>query len=292
MSESTIQLSVVIPVYNGQAYLKDCLSSLLEDLAGVRHEVIVVDDGSTDESIALVQEHCSSCRLIELDRNYGFTRAVNVGLEAATGEYILLLNQDTRVHRGAVPALIHRLSGDESIGVIGPKFVSFDDETLRSARAFPTYRHVWYDALLLSKLCARRREFGGWRMSWFDHESETVVDQPMGAAMLFRRRLLDAVGSFDESYPLFFSDVDFCHRLVGGGYRNVYYPPAVVAHAVGGATSQRPIRSRVQSHASLYRFLRRTSRWWSRPVLWLTGVVLWLGLVPSLFVMRGRRNRP
>ena len=282
MSEQNPELSVIVIAYNGREYLSDCLHTLLEDLEGINGEVIVIDNASTDGSRELIREHFASVRLIELERNLGFTKAVNWGIAAADSPVLLILNQDTRIRKGALSALLRRLRRDDKIGVIGPKFVGFDGNTQLSARAFPTFRHVWYDALFLSKMLPQDREFASWRMGWFDHESELEVDQPMGAAIMVRREVINEVGLLDESFPMFFSDVDWCHRMVRAGYRNLYFPEAVIVHAVGGSTSRHPIRWRFESHVSMYRYLAKYSRWYSRPLLWLTGLALGLGLAPSL----------
>lgn len=284
LSTSTIELSVVIVSYNGRQYLPGCLTSLIGDVRGIAHEIIVIDNASTDGSVDLVRQTCPECIVVVNDRNVGFTRAINAGIKYARGEYVLLLNQDTRITREAVPTLLGRLKTDDAVGVIGPRFVGFDGSLQKSARAFPRFRHVWYDALLLSSIFKEHREFSSWRMGWFDHEHEREVDQPMGAAMMLRRSVIEEVGEFDELFPMFFSDVDYCRRLVSAGYRNMYFPGAVIEHAVGGSTKRRRYRWRIESHRSMYRYLRKYAHWYSRPMLWLTGIVLWLGLVPSLMV--------
>jgi hypothetical protein len=283
--EERLKISVVIPAYNGRDFLAACLESLVAELAAladVDHEVIVVDDGSADGTPSIVRDKFPSCRLMEHERNHGFTAAVNTGIDHSTGDVLFLLNQDTRLRPGCVQHLLSRLMSAADIGAVGPKFVGFDGRLQKCARSFPTYRHVWYDALLLSRLFPGSREFGSWRMSWFDHTTEREVDQPMGAALMIRGSALDEVGMLDDSFAMFFSDVDLCRRLVNAGYRNLYCPGAIVEHHVGGSTSKRPCRWRTASHAGMYRYLRKHSVWYSRPALWLTGMVLWLGLLPSL----------
>ena len=276
------KLSAVVIAWNGMKFLPDCLRTLRDDLQGISHEIIVVDNGSTDGTTEFVTKEYPSVRLIRHSANLGFAKAVNVGVGASSGEYVLLLNQDIRVRPGMIASLLTRIESDRTIGVIGPKFVGFDGKTQQSARAFPSMRHVWYDALLLSRLFRRHREFASWRMGWFDHESECEVDQPMGAALLIRRKVIEKVGMFDERFPIFFNDVDFCRRVKEEGYKLLYFPEAVIEHYVGGSTRQFPARMKWKSHRSMYRYLAKYAKWYQYPLLWLTGIVLLLGVIPAI----------
>jgi len=290
MNQDRPEISAIVISYNGMQFLDDCMRTLSEDLADLDHEIIVVDNGSHDGSPEFIAEHCPDARLIRNDANLGFAPAVNIGLKAARGEYLYVLNQDLRFRKGTARTLLGRLKQDESIGMIGPKYVGFDGKLQWSARAFPSYRHVFYRALLLDRLFAKHREFGGWRMRWFDHETEMFVDQPMGAVMLIPRRVIEAVGYMDETFPILFNDVDYCRRMKASGYKLLYYPEAVVEHFVGGSTRKRPVMLHVISHRMLYRYLRKYARWYEYPLLWLTGLVLLVGLLPMVTVAWLRRR--
>lgn len=275
------ELSAIVIVYNGMRFLPGCLGTLVADLEGLQHEIIVVDNGSADGSRSFIEKNFPCVRIICNKSNLGFARAVNIGLGEANGEYLYVLNQDLRFKHGGTRALLARLKAEPSIGLIGPKFVSFNGRVQKSARSFPGIRHVWYEALLLSRLFPNHREFSGWRMGWFDHEHEIVVDQPMGAAMMIPRRVVEQVGRLDESFPLFFNDVDYCRRVQQAGFKLVYCPQAVVEHYVGGTTRLFPMKAVWESHTSMYRYLRKYSRWYQRPALWVTGLLLYAGVVPA-----------
>jgi hypothetical protein len=282
MNETRIVVSAIVISFHGRKFLGDCLTTLIADLQEIPHEIIVVDNGSTDGSIEIIKQVAPNARLIEHGRNLGFARAVNAGISAARGELLWILNQDIRVRRGCLKALVDRIAQDEHIGMIGPKFVGFDGVLQYSARAFPRYRFVIYKALLLDRLFPDNREFGGWKMTWFDHESEMAVEQPMGSAMLVPRRVIDEIGMLDESFPIFFNDVDFCRRMHDAGFVLLYCPEAVIEHFVGGSTRRRPTRMVIESHRSLYRYLRKYVRPHEYPLLWLCGILLAIGIVPRL----------
>ncbi|HUV31821.1 MAG TPA: glycosyltransferase family 2 protein [Acidobacteriota bacterium] len=276
------EISAVVISYNGMKFLPDCLRTLQEDLRGFRHEVIVVDNGSRDGSVEFVRRTFPRMTLIDNGRNLGFARAVNIGLQAAAGDFLYVLNQDLRFPDGTAARLLARLKADDTIGLIGPAYHDFDGHLQSSARSLPSYRHMIYKTLLLDRLFPRHREFSSWKMGWFDHRSEMFVDQPMGSVMLIRREVVARVGLMDERFPLFMNDVDYCRRMRDAGYRLLYYPEAVVEHYVGASTGARPYRMIVSSHRSLYRYLAKYARAREYPLLWLSGLLLLLGLVPRL----------
>lgn len=282
MNTSRIEISAIVILYDGRAFLPDLLNTLRENLTDINHEIIFVDNGSTDGSVDYVRELCPTARVIENRRNLGFAPAVNVGIKAARGAYLYILNQDLRFRPGATKALLERLKAEPEVGLIGPGYVYFDGRPQRSVRAFPSYRHVFYRALLLDRIFRHHREFSHWRMGWFDHKSELYVDQPMGAVMMIPRAVIDKVGLMDERFPILFNDVDFCRRIKEAGYRLLYYPTAVVEHFVGASTRKHPYRLKVISHTSMYRYLRKYALPREYPLLWLSGLLLMIGLVISI----------
>ncbi len=282
MNDTRIVVSAIVISFHGRKYLSDCLTTLIADLKDIPHEIIIVDNGSTDGSLDIIRELTPQARVIEHGCNLGFARAVNAGIEAAHGELLWILNQDIRVRRGCLKALMERLAQDTRIGMIGPKFIGFDGVLQYSARAFMRYRYVIYKALLLDFFFPNHKEFGGWKMTWFDHESEMVVEQPMGAAMLIPRQVIDQIGMLDESFPVYFNDVDLCRRMHDAGFTLLYYPKAVIEHFVGGSTRRRPTQMVIESHRSLYRYLRKYARPREYPLLWLCGILLIIGILPRL----------
>lgn len=284
------EISAIVIVFNGREFMPDLLRTLTDDLSFVPYELVLVDNGSVDGSIEYIKEHYPNAQLVENGANLGFARAVNIGLRKATGQFLYVLNQDLRFRGGATRTLLDRLKREPQLGMIGPGYVYFDGRPHKSARALPTYRHVLYRALLLDRLFPHHREFAHWRMGWFDHKNEMYVDQPMGAVMLIPRAVVESIGYLDESFPILFNDVDYCHRMKLAGYRLLYYPKAVVEHHVGASTSKRPYRMKVISHFSMYRYLRKYVRWYEYPLLWVCGLLLIVGLGISLAVGFVRRQ--
>jgi GT2 family glycosyltransferase len=261
-------------------FIDDCLGSIRIGSEGIASEIIVVDNGSTDGTTELIRNKYPEVALISNTDNLGFARAVNQGLKTARGEYLLLLNQDTRIVGNAIIKLMERLIKDERIGVIGPKFIGFDGTLQKSGRAFPRYRDLLYEFTGLSYLFPRSTIFGRWKMGWFDHLTEREIDQPMGAALMFRKKLIDEMGPFDERLRIFFNDVDFCRRAKDRGYKNLYYPDAVIAHFLGGSTRKAKPQMILESHRAMFLYFKKYNRnAAARPLLYFWGLILFMAAV-------------
>lgn len=216
---SEIRSTVVIPNYNGIEYIENCLASLREEPA----EVILVDNGSTDGSRELVAEKFPQVQVIVLDRNYGFCKAVNRGMEASKTTYVILLNNDTTVQPGFVRAL------EAAMEVDGRAFSG-------AARMVNMARPELIDDAG-DYYCALGWAFAAGK----DKPGENYgvpreIFSACGGACIYRRRVLERIGMMDENHFAYLEDVDLGYRARIYGYRNLYAPEAVVHHA-GSASS-------------------------------------------------------
>ncbi len=216
------QISVIIPLWNGRDLIDDCLSALLASCAEVEAtvEILVIDNGSADGSadhVAATWTH-PQIFLIRNERNLGFAGGCNVGLRAARGMYLALLNQDTIVRSGWLSALISAL--DAEPGIVGSLALLPDGVTVQHAGGeveWPTAiaRHLGYGEPLSPK--------------W---QHAAMVEFVTAAAMAFPRHLLDEIGPLDELFwPGYYEDVDFCFRAREAGYSVRYRPDAILIHA-------------------------------------------------------------
>lgn len=211
--------TIIIPNYNGMAYLENCLASLRGEPA----RVIVVDNGSTDGSRELVQEKFPKVRLISLDRNYGFCRAVNRGMEASGTTYVILLNNDTEAQTGFVKALEKAMDGDERVFSGAARMVRMDAPS-RIDDAGDYY-------------CALGWAFAAGRDKPAEnYDAPREIFSACGGACIYRRRILQKIGMLDENHFAYLEDVDLGYRARLYGFRNLYVPGAVVRHA-GSASS-------------------------------------------------------
>lgn len=212
------QISVIIPLWNGRSYIDACLDALLAASAHceVPVEILVVDNGSTDGSAQWVANHFPQVRLIRNGRNLGFAGGCNVGLRAANGETLVLLNQDTEVSPTWLTALAAAV--DES-SVVGSLAFLADRQTIQHAGGRIEWplgiaHHLGYGEPLAER--------------W---QKPAQVDFVTAAAMAFPRPLLDEIGFFDERFwPGYYEDVDFCYRAREVGYSICYQPDAILIH--------------------------------------------------------------
>lgn len=215
-------ISVVIPNYNGKHLLKDCLESLQKQVYK-KYECIIVDNGSTDGSQEYIQENFPDTIVIRLDKNYGVSYAVNRGIECAKGEYIALLNNDTKVDKEWLYCLYKHILKDKNIFSVGSKMLKLQDANIID------------DAGEEYNLLGWAYQIGaGKHIDKYDAEYEVFSN--CGGAVLCRKRILDEIGLLDESFFAYMEDVDIGYRARLYGYKNTYEPGAKVLH-IGSATS-------------------------------------------------------
>jgi len=216
-----MKTSVVIPNYNGIKFLTDCLNSL-RNQTFKDFEVIIVDNGSTDGSLGVTKDF-PEVRLIAFDNNTGFCKAVNEGIKASEAEYVILLNNDTKVYEDYIENLVKIMDSDSRIFSANPMMLSMNDPTLLD------------DAGDL--YCAL-----GWGFARGKGKKAENYNEPKqifascGGASIYRRKVFDEIGLFDENHFAYLEDMDVGYRALINGYRNVYEPSAKVLH-VGSAVS-------------------------------------------------------
>jgi GT2 family glycosyltransferase len=217
------KVTVIIPNWNGMRWLDACLGALArQDTTGF--VIIVVDNGSTDGSLAFIAQHYPQVEVIALSRNTGFAHAVNVGSERATTPYVLLLNTDTVVYPDFISRLIARMEAAEpDIAAIHPQMLRLDDPG-RIDDAGDALS--WYGA-------ATKR---GHDEPVSEHAEEQEIFSPSGGASLYRRDALCHLGGFDENFFAYLEDVDLGLRGRLRGHRYLYLPAAKVLHKSHGAS--------------------------------------------------------
>lgn len=274
-------LAVCIVNWNTRDHLARCLESLRAHAADLSPTVVVVDNGSGDGSADLVRERFPEVLLVANPDNLGYAAATNQALATTQADFWLLLNPDVMVQPGAVQALVQFLSEHPRAGAVAPRLRYPDGRVQLTCRSFPTPDTVFYDALLLSRLFPRSRVFGKYRMSWWAHDDERQVDQPMASALLLRDSALREIGGLDEGFPLFFNDVDLCYRLRQAGWEIWFTPRAEMTHYHGASTSQVWREALNQSYHGFVRFYEKHYRgrvcpitYWAARLLLAAGFLL------------------
>jgi GT2 family glycosyltransferase len=217
-------LSIIIPNWNGARHLPTCLDSLRRQTYS-HLEVVLVDNASTDDSVALVQDRYPEVRLVLLSENLGLTGGINRGIQAARGDIIAPLNNDTEVSPSWARALVTALLDHPDAGIAASKMLLFDRrDTLHSAG----------DAYGVDGIPVNR---GVWQKDEGQFDDDVYIWGGCGGAVAYRRAMLDDIGLFDQDLFMYCEDVDLNWRAQLAGYRCVFAPGAVVYHhlsATGG----------------------------------------------------------
>jgi N-acetylglucosaminyl-diphospho-decaprenol L-rhamnosyltransferase len=249
-------VSAVVVSYNSATYLTDCLRSLRSE--GVS-EVVVVDNASSDGSVAAAHDADPDATVVETGGNLGFGTAANRGVAATGSPYVLIMNPDTVVEPGTVKALSEALDRDAGLAVVGPRIENVDGTLYPSVRRFPdltvAFGHAFLGLVWPANPYTRR-----YRMLDWDHDRPANdVDWVGGACVMVRRVAFDVVAGFDEEYFMYVEDVDLCWRLGLAGWRVGYEPGGRVVHALGGSSRLVPYRMIAEHHRSLLRFVSKTT---------------------------------
>ncbi len=252
-----MDLSIIIVTWNSQEFIRNCLDSILISSGNLSSEIIVVDNGSCDETAKIVEQLYPQVNLIQNKKNWGYAKASNQGIEEARREYILLLNPDTQVLEYALSLMYDFMEENSEVGALGPKLLNPEKSVQASCREFPTFSTLIWEFFGLSRLFPRSRVFGRWRMGYFGFDKPREVDQPMGSSLLLRRTTLEDVGVFDENFAMFFNDVDLCYRIKESGWKIYFYPEAKVIHYKGASTRKVKARMTWLSHLAFYKFFKK-----------------------------------
>lgn len=252
---TTMRLSVLIVNWNTRDDLERCLSAL--ELPCGDSQTIVVDNDSSDGSVDMVRARFPEVTVLALDRNLGYAEGNNLAADAASGDWLLLLNPDTVVRAGAVDTLIRFLEDHPQGALAAPKLVSLDGSTQASVRGMPTPIALFAAWFHLDRVLGPRGSLTSYRLPGFDYERTQTAPQPMASAWMLRREAWEQVGPFDPTFPLFFNDVDWCLRALTRGWDIWYVAEAEVVHRGGASTSQVKPKATAESHRALAAFYRK-----------------------------------
>lgn len=294
-----LDYSIIIVNYNTRQLLLNCLQSVVDTNIGKQLEIYVVDNASTDGSVAAVQASFPQVHLIANDTNLGFAQANNQVLAQAHGDILVLLNPDTIVRRGAFDALEHTFEQDPVIGVIGPQLLNPDGSIQPSCGSFASAWTEFLFQTFLYKLVPSAFPLGKvvhlLQRSLYNNLHE--VDWVTGACLAIRKDVVERIGFLDEAFFMYGEDMEWCWRARQAGYKVCYQPEAQVVHYSRQA-SRRDYRAWITRYTSgQLHFLSLTRPRISRIFfgLWvclgsLLRIVLWTG-IKYLFTSRREEAR-
>ncbi len=246
-------IAVAIVSYNTREHLKACLDTVQSEAPS---EVVVIDNASSDGSVEMIKTEYPWVVLHANKKNIGFAAAANQAIPLCTAKYVLLLNSDILLQRGSLEALSGYLDLHPKAAIVGPRLVNPDGTLQPSCYPFPK---------ILNTILINTR-LGGWArhvpffrnhfLPAWPHSHSRIVPWVKGAAMLIRRDPFEAVGKFNESFFMYFEEVDLCYRLTTAGWQVHFAPVTNVLHIGEASTNQNRTEMAVQLLDSTFRFYR------------------------------------
>lgn len=245
-----MSVSIIIVSFNACADLERCLASLHAAPPAVTHDIVVVDNGSRDGSIAAARRW-PDVHVIENGENVGFARATNIGIRASHGDTILLLNSDTIIPDGAIDRLCAELDRDASVAVVGPRLVD----------------GAGHAELSFGRMIGPLNEWRQQRLARGDVDRLTrerrYPDWVSGACLLVRRADAEAVGLLDERFFMYAEDVDFCAAIRARGRRILFTPDVEVQHLRGRSVAAAPAATQQAYRRSQIAFYEKHHPRWA-----------------------------
>jgi GT2 family glycosyltransferase len=248
-----VEVSVIIVTRNTCALTRAAIESVP---AGGGTEILVVDNGSTDETPQVLPRAFPALRYLRQEHNLGFARAVNLAARAARGEFLLLLNSDARLAPDALRRAVAWMREHPDSAVAGARLLDPDGSPQNSIANFPSLATELLNKSLLRRL--RPARFPGKEQ---DFREPTEVESVVGAFLLTRKSVWDELGGLDERFFFFFEETDFCLRARRRGYRVVHLPAVRVWHGQGQTGKAVPAAARIEYWRSRYRYFAKHHPW-------------------------------
>ena len=234
-----MQLSIIIVNYRVRYFLEQCLHSVVQAVAGLEAEIIVVDNDPAEGSIDYLQPKFASVRFIANAANTGFAKANNLALRHARGQYVLYLNPDTLVPLNCLHQCLQHMAAHPQAGALGICMVDGSGRYLpESKRAFPAPGTAFFKLFGLTALFPRSPVFARYYLGHLSHTQNQVVDVLAGAFMLAPRAVLQAAGGFSEAYFMYGEDIDLSYRIQQAGWQNHYFARCPIVHFKGESTKR------------------------------------------------------
>jgi GT2 family glycosyltransferase len=243
-------VAIIILNWNNWQDTVQCLESLSQ-IDYPNYQIVVVDNGSTDDSVLQLKQRFNAISLLESEKNLGFSGGVNFGIEQMkTSDLILLLNNDTLVEKDFLTGLVRKITSNDTIGLVGGKIYYYEaaecDAFIRqladvqSIKGLHSNRNkIWSAGGGISKLTKRTFHFGENKNDRGQYDQEREVDFLSGCCLLVKRDVIEKIGLLDPDYFMYYEDVDFCLRAKEQGYKILYVPGSIIWHKVRQPASKR-----------------------------------------------------
>ena len=254
--DNEIKVSVVIVNWNTRELLKQCLKSVYAETS-VPAEIFVVDNASGDGSAEMVRANFPRVCLIANSDNKGFAAANNQAINRTQGQYVLLLNPDTKVLGAAIDKLAAYLDDEETVGACTGKLLNGDGSLQKNVGNFYSFWSTLFENRILPAILPNSKFLAKRLVAFWDHATSRDIDWARGAVLLVRKKVLDRIGFLDERFYIYGEEIDLCWRIKQYGWRIIYLPEAEIIHYGKASSSQRRKEMFIQNYKSFYLFLKK-----------------------------------
>lgn len=271
-----MKLSIILVNWNTRELTHNTLASVYRETSGIDFEVIVVDNKSADDSVAMIKRDFPQVKLIENTNNDGFAKGNNLGLTIAQGEYLMLLNTDTIVHDKAITKLVSYLDTHTDTMMVGPRLLNGDGTFQHACRRnLPDIWNSFFHLFGFTKLFKNNAAINNYKKYNQDPNTTEPVTALSGAAMLFRRKVYEHTGGLDERFFMYGEDLDFCKQVFDEGWITMYVADAKITHFGGGSSAKRRTKSLVNFYEAMWLYYDKHFR---AQYFFIFNWVVWLGI--------------
>lgn len=237
-----LTLSIIIVNYNVRAFLEQCIRTVLMASQNIDTEIIVVDNGSSDNCIPILQPLFPKVQFIRSDTNLGFAKANNLALQKASGSFILFLNPDTLLPPSALSTCLQHFATHEQTGAIGIRMINGFGEFLpESKRALPSLSTAFFKLSGLARIFPSSGVFNRYALGHLSPSQNHQVEVLAGAFMMVRKNILDMLGGFDTDYFMYGEDIDLSLQISKTGYTLQYIGEPAIVHYKGQSSKHRTV---------------------------------------------------
>jgi GT2 family glycosyltransferase len=220
-------------------------------------EIYVIDNDSSDGSPQAVKENYPDINLLQNEKNIGFAKANNIGINQSQGKYVCFINSDVKVLNGCLESMVEFMDEHESVGMVGPRILNPDMTLQYSCRMFPTLWNNFCAAVGLTRAFPRIRFFNDDQMRFFKHDKVIRTQVLSGCFQMVRRMAIKDVGNLDERFFIYSEDVDWCKRFWKRGWEVVFFPQAQAIHYGGGSSANAPVIFSGEKDKSMLQYWRK-----------------------------------
>ena len=278
-------VSIIIPNYNGGDLLYNCIDSIYKNISIKDFEIIVVDNGSTDNSINRVKSNFQNVEIISSNSNLGYSGGCNLGATHASGKYLLFLNNDTEHSNEWIEKLVHFLDSNSKIAAVQPKILNIHNKKL--------FDYAGGAGGFIDKFCfpfVQGRIFHTLEEDHNQYNNPSRIFWASGAAFMIRSNIFKTLEGFDKVYFAYMEEIDLCWRAQAMGYKIYSVPDSFVYHYGKQTIKENTIKSHYLNHRNSWILFFKNSFTFNYGILIIQRLVLdWMALAYSVMTLDIRR---